>query len=126
MSRAKLLHKRMRVALVFMGNDSKKLMMLIHLPQFAYSQRSKTFFVRLVFQKNVQQFRLYFERSETSHSKTSIRFPRNAAFDMGHIILKGLEWKNHVNLGADSHELQLLCGQYKFDNIYDDPTLLPH
>ena len=35
---------------------------------------SKEFFVRLVFQKNVQQFRLHFERSETSHSKTSIRF----------------------------------------------------
>ena len=46
------------VALVFMGNDSKKLMMLIHLPPICIPRR--TFFVRLVFQKNVQQFRLNF------------------------------------------------------------------
>ena len=41
-----------------MGNDSKKLMMLIHLPPICIPRR--TFFVRLVFQKNVQQFRLNF------------------------------------------------------------------
>ena len=50
--------KRSWVALVFMGNDSKKLMMLIHLPPICIPRR--TFFVRLVFQKNVQQFRLNF------------------------------------------------------------------
>ena len=68
----------------------------------------------------------FFSSSEMSHSKTSIRFflvnlgadfPRNAAFDMGYVlcydteiveILKGLKRKILVNLGADSHEMQLL------------------
>ena len=49
-------------------------------------------------------FGTYFESFENKHKvfscKFGRRFPRNAAFDMGHIILKGLERKIHVNLGA--------------------------